>query len=97
MALGAEGVISVVGNIIPSEMKQLTVRMAADDLAGAREIQNRYLDLINAMFVEVNPIPVKYAASRLNLCQNVLRLPLIPLSEKNAQLVASLMQAKGLI
>ncbi|MCK9483822.1 MAG: 4-hydroxy-tetrahydrodipicolinate synthase [Candidatus Marinimicrobia bacterium] len=97
MALGAEGVISVVGNIIPAEMKTLTTHMLAGDLDGARNIHDRYLELINAMFVEVNPIPVKFAASRLNLCRNVLRLPLIPLSEKNAQVVASLMQAQGLL
>ncbi|MFA6743716.1 MAG: dihydrodipicolinate synthase family protein, partial [Candidatus Neomarinimicrobiota bacterium] len=97
MALGAEGVISVVGNIIPAEMKTLTTHMLAGDLDGARKIHDRYLELINAMFVEVNPIPVKFAASRLNLCRNVLRLPLIPLSEKNAQVVASLMQAQGLL
>jgi len=67
------------------------------DLKSAREIHNRYLELINAMFVEVNPIPIKYAASRLNLCRNVLRLPLIPLSEKNGQYVDNLMRVKGLI
>lgn len=97
MALGAEGVISVVGNIIPAEMKTLTTHMLAGDLDGARKIHDRYLELINAMFVEVNPIPVKFAASRLNLCRNVLRLPLIPLSEKNSQVVASLMQTQGLL
>ncbi|MCK9244466.1 MAG: 4-hydroxy-tetrahydrodipicolinate synthase [Candidatus Marinimicrobia bacterium] len=97
MALGAEGVISVVGNIIPAEMKTLTTHMLAGDLDGARNIHDRYLELINAMFVEVNPIPVKFAASRLNLCRNVLRLPLIPLSEKNSQVVASLMQTQGLL
>jgi len=97
MTLGAEGVISVVGNIIPAEMKALTIHLLKGDLKSAREIHNRYLELINAMFVEVNPIPIKYAASRLNLCRNVLRLPLITLSEKNGQYVDNLMRVKGLI
>jgi len=97
MALGAEGVVSVVSNIIPAEMKLLTTRMLAGDLSGAREIQNRFLDLFSAMFVEVNPVPVKYAASRLNLCRNNVRLPLIPLSEKNTQYLMTLMQARGIL
>ncbi len=97
MALGAEGVISVASNIIPAEMKSLTSRMLVNDLKGAREIQNRWLDFFSAMFIEVNPAPVKYAASRLGLCRNVLRLPLIPISEKNARNLDTLMQTRGLI
>jgi 4-hydroxy-tetrahydrodipicolinate synthase len=63
MALGAEGVVSVASNVIPSEMKALTTYMADGELAKAREIQNRWLNFFSAMFVEVNPVPVKYAAA----------------------------------
>jgi len=97
MALGAEGVISVASNIIPAEMKSVTSRMLANDLKGAREIQNRWLDFFSAMFIEVNPVPVKFAAAQLQLCRNILRLPLMPISEKNAGVLTALMQARGLL
>ena len=97
MALGAEGVISVASNIIPKEMKSLTSKMLVNDLKGAREIQNRWLDFFSAMFIEVNPVPVKFAAAQLQLCRNILRLPLMSVSEKNAGVLTTLMQARGLL
>jgi 4-hydroxy-tetrahydrodipicolinate synthase len=97
MALGAEGVVSVASNVIPSEMKALTTYMADGELAKAREIQNRWLNFFSAMFVEVNPVPVKYAAARMGLCKNILRLPLMPISEKNATILTNLMRSRGLL
>ncbi len=83
VALGGEGVISVASNIIPDEMAQMTSLARQGNLAAARELHYRYLDLMNLNFIESNPIPVKYALFRMGWLEEVYRLPLCPLSENN--------------
>jgi 4-hydroxy-tetrahydrodipicolinate synthase len=78
MALGGCGVISVVSNVIPAVYKEMTTLLLNNQIKEAREIHHRYLKLANLLFVETNPIPVKYAVSKLGLCQNIVRLPLVP-------------------
>jgi len=79
MALGGVGVISVVSNIAPKTMRQLTEAMQNDNLDIARKAHFALQDLTDAMFVQSNPIPVKGACSMLGWMENELRLPLTPL------------------
>ncbi|QQS38000.1 MAG: 4-hydroxy-tetrahydrodipicolinate synthase [Ignavibacteriales bacterium] len=83
MALGAEGVISVFSNPYPAQMKQITDAMLKGDLSTAQKYNNKYLSMMNALFVETSPSPVKFVMNKLGYCENVLRLPLIPLTKKN--------------
>ena len=76
MALGGDGVISVFSNPYPSEMKQITDAMLNIDLSSAQKFNNKYLGMMNALFIETSPAPVKFAMHHLGLCENVLRLPL---------------------
>lgn len=92
MALGGDGLISVASNIIPAKMVELTHAILEDDLDQARSVNNHYLNLMNALFMETNPIPVKYAAAEIGLCQNVLRLPLGSMSKVNSSKLKKLLQ-----
>ncbi len=83
LALGATGVISVVANIAPAATSELVKAFQAGNLARARELHYKLFDLVRAMFIETNPIPVKTAAGLLGLCSDEMRLPLCPLSEAN--------------
>ena len=77
-ALGGKGIISVVSNQIPGEMTELARKAAAGDYVGARTLQRQWLPLMDANFVESNPIPVKYLMAKMGLLQPVWRLPMCP-------------------
>lgn len=77
IALGAKGVISVFSNLYPKVMCDLTNALLKEDYKKGLEIHNRYLKMMNLLFVETSPIPVKYLASVRGLAKNVLRLPLV--------------------
>ena len=87
LALGFEGVISVLSNVKPKVMSDLVESYFQGDHARSRELQLDSLPLIRALFSEVSPIPCKYAMAKLGLCQNELRLPLIPASESTRALM----------
>jgi 4-hydroxy-tetrahydrodipicolinate synthase len=87
MASGGDGVISVFSNPYPAEMKKITDAILNDNLKLAQELNNKYLSMMNALFVETSPAPVKYVMSKLGLCKNVLRLPLVKATEKAEQLL----------
>jgi len=87
MALGGDGVISVFSNPYPSEMKQLTDAMLNNDLSSAQKFNNRYLGMINALFIETNPAPVKFVMHHLGLCENIMRLPLVNATAKTKELL----------
>ena len=91
------GNVSVTANVAPRLMHELCMAALAQDVAAAMAIQMKLLALHKALFVESNPIPVKWAASRMGLCQPALRLPLTPLTEANQSYLQSVMQATGLI
>ena len=97
MLCGGHGNVSVTANVAPRLMHELCIAALAQDAAGAMAIQMKLLALHKALFVESNPIPVKWAASRMGLCQPALRLPLTPLTEANQSYLQSVMQAAGLI
>ncbi|MBR1585819.1 MAG: 4-hydroxy-tetrahydrodipicolinate synthase [Clostridia bacterium] len=92
-AVGGKGVISVTANIAP----QIMAEMAHAPIERAAELNLQYLPLINALFSEVNPIPVKAAAAMMGLCKNEVRLPLIPLSREHQKQLKYEMQKAGLL
>ncbi|HLI86050.1 MAG TPA: 4-hydroxy-tetrahydrodipicolinate synthase [Bryobacteraceae bacterium] len=97
MALGGKGVISVVSNQIPAEMTQLAQACLRGDFAAARQIQNRYLPLMNINFVESNPIPVKEAMAMMGLLEPVFRLPLCRAAEPNRARIENVLESVGLL
>jgi len=87
MALGGDGVISVFSNPFPAQMKQITDAMLKDDLSSAQKYNNEYLGMMNSLFVETSPAPVKYVMSKLGFCENVVRLPLVTASNKSWEII----------
>ena len=81
IALGAAGLVSVLGNVLPAETQALVAAALAGDLATARTWHQRLLPLIDALFLESNPIPLKAAMAQKGLAADALRLPLVPASE----------------
>lgn len=97
MALGGDGVISVVSNVVPGAMAELTEACVALDLARARQIHDRLVPLMDAAFVETNPIPVKAMLARLGRIQELLRLPLQPLAAEHRSTVDRAMIEAGVL
>ncbi len=87
MALGGKGLVSVLSNIYPKQTSELTQALLNNDYEKARKINNKFLKYMNLLFVEANPIPVKYAASKLEICKNTLRLPLAKASASTMKLI----------
>lgn len=97
MALGGKGVISVVANICPKETHEITAKMLAGDTAGAAKLQIAYTELIEAMFMDVNPIPVKEALNLMGYACGECRLPLVAMSEQNHEKLRNIMGKYGLV
>ncbi len=97
MACGGKGVISVLSNIIPAETSEICHAFMRGETQKSMQMQMKYLSLINALFCEVNPIPVKAAMSAMGYCENYLRLPLTPMEEANEAKLISLMKSHGII
>ena len=87
MALGGNGVISVFSNPYPVEMKKITIALLSSDITLARDLNIKYLSMMNALFVETSPAPVKYVMHKLGLCENVLRLPLLKASNRTEEIL----------
>ena len=96
MACGGKGVISVLSNVLPKQTVELCDKYFAGDIVGAMQMQKEYLALINALFCEVNPIPVKTAMAAMGFCQEYLRLPLVPMEAKNKEVLLQCMRQAGL-
>ena len=97
MSLGGKGVISVLSNLMPRETSEMCHKFLSGDVAGSAEMQLDLLDLINTLFCEVNPIPVKAAMAAMGYCENTLRLPLTPMETENEKKLLALMRAQNLI
>ena len=97
MSLGAKGVISVASNIVPEVMAEMTHLCLDNDFAAASQLQIRYMDLIDALFTEVNPIPIKAAMNLLGMDAGSLRLPLCDISDKNLDTLRRAMERAGLL
>ena len=96
LALGGKGVISVLSNVAPRETHEICAKFFAGDIEGSRELQLKAIPLINALFSEVNPIPVKKAVSLMGMEVGGLRMPLTEMEEANAQKLAQAMRAFGI-
>lgn len=97
MSLGGLGAISVLSNIMPRQTVEISDAVFAGDYERAARLQCRYHSLIDSLFSEVNPIPVKAAMAAMGFCENSLRLPLTEMDEANEKRMLSLMKAEGLI
>ena len=97
LSLGGKGVISVLSNVMPKETSDMCKLFFEGRVAEARELQLRLLPLINALFSEVNPIPVKAAVSKMGFGENYLRLPLTPMEDAHAEVLYDLMAKEGII
>lgn len=95
MAAGGDGVISVVSNATPRAMSELVEQAAAGRFGEARAIHERLLAWMRAAFVESNPIPVKAALAMMGRIENVLRLPLVPLSDAHERTVRDALRTAG--
>lgn len=96
IALGGQGVISVVANEIPAEMTALVKACLAGDFATARQLQRRYLALMEVNFIETNPIPVKAAMALMGLLEPVWRLPLTPPAPPSLEKIERVLRQLGL-
>lgn len=97
LSLGGVGVISVLSNLLPARTSKMCHDFLEGRVAEAREAQLRLIPLINALFCEVNPIPVKAAMSAMGFGENYLRLPLTPMEKDNEEKLLALMAKEGLI
>lgn len=97
MAVGGHGVISVVSNIAPADMAGLNDAFFAGDLSKARELHHKMSPLIDMLFIETNPVPVKAALSMMGKIQYETRLPLCKMSDANYDKLKKAMQEYGLI
>lgn len=97
LALGGKGVISVMANIIPKDTHDLVHKFFNGDVEGSRKIQLRANNLIKALFVEVNPIPIKTAMNLMGMNVGKCRLPLIEMDEGNLNILKNAMKDYGLI
>ncbi|MGM0639881.1 MAG: 4-hydroxy-tetrahydrodipicolinate synthase [Thermotogota bacterium] len=97
MLSGGNGVISVFSNLAPKTMKKITLNILEGKINEAKNLFYKYLDLMNLMFIDVNPIPIKYAMSQIGLSNNNLRKPLFKLSKEKEEKIANEMKKLELI
>ena len=97
MLCGGHGNISVTANVVPRQMHELCMAAIAGDVKRAMELQFKLMPLHKNLFVEANPIPVKWAMARLNKCGPTLRLPMTPLATANEAVVEEALRAVGLL
>lgn len=96
LSLGGKGVISVLSNLLPDETSRMCHSFMNGDTKTAAELQLKYLPLCNALFSEVNPIPVKAAMSKMGYCENYLRLPLTSMESANEEKLFAAMKESGI-
>ena len=96
LACGGKGVISVLSNVAPRATVEMCERFFRGDTAGALQMQKDYLPLINALFSEVNPIPVKAAMAAMGYCEDYVRLPLTPMEDAHREVLLRRMREVGI-
>ncbi len=97
LSMGGSGVISVLSNVMPTATHEMCQKFFDGDVAGSARMQMDLLPLINALFSEVNPIPVKAAMAAMGWCENFVRLPLTPMEEAHWQKLEAIMKGHKLI
>lgn len=95
MALGGKGCISVLSNVLPKESVAMCQKFFQGDVKAAAKMQLDYLPLINALFSEVNPIPVKAAMAKMGFCEDYLRMPLTPMEDAHREVLFAEMRKAG--
>ena len=96
MSLGGKGVISALSNVLPAKTVEICDKFFNGDVAGSCKLQLELLPLINSLFCEVNPIPVKAAMAHMGYTENVLRSPLYPMEQANEEKLLNNMRAQGI-
>ncbi len=97
LSMGGSGVISVLSNVMPAATHEMCQKFFDGDVAGSARMQMDLLPLIDALFSEVNPIPVKAAMAAMGWCENFVRLPLTPMEEAHWQKLEAIMKGHKLI
>jgi 4-hydroxy-tetrahydrodipicolinate synthase len=97
MKNGGDGVISVAGNLVPKELSEMVKMAAVADFEGAGKVNEKLARLFKDIFVETNPIPVKYIASRMGLCELAFRLPMCEPEDKTKDYLEETIKVYGLI
>ncbi len=97
MLCGGQGNVSVTANVAPRLMHELCVAAIAGDARGAMEIQRKLMPVHKNLFIEANPIPVKWAMQRMQRCGGTMRLPMTPLTTANEAVVEAALRSAGLI
>lgn len=97
LSLGGKGVISVLSNVAPEETHDICEKFFNGDIAGSAALQFRAMELIDALFCEVNPIPVKKAVSLMGMEAGPLRMPLTEIEEENAEKLKTAMKKFGIL
>ena len=97
LAMGGQGVISVMANIIPKDTHNIYARFMAGDIEGARARQLKVLDLVKALFIEASPSPIKEAMNALGMNVGGCRLPLVPMEPHNKAFLLETLKAYGLL
>lgn len=96
MSLGGKGCISVLSNLLPKETSEMCRLFREGDVKAAAKLQLKYIPLINALFSEVNPIPVKAAMAKMGFCEDYLRLPLTPMEDAARENLYAQMKNAGI-
>lgn len=97
MSIGGVGIISVVSNIVPADVKAMVSAFAKGKIFEAQKLHYKLLPLVKAMFIETNPIPLKTAMGLLGMCEPDLRLPLCPMSPENLEKLKQALKEYGLL
>ena len=97
MAVSAQGVISVASNVIPRQVAQMVKAYAAGKAGAALKLHQQYYPLFKDLFIETNPVPVKAALAMLGQIEEEYRLPLVPMSAKNREVLRATMKAVGVL
>jgi 4-hydroxy-tetrahydrodipicolinate synthase len=97
MAVGAQGVISVASNVIPRQVSQMVSAFAAGNARAALKLHQKYYPLFKDLFLETNPVPVKAALAMMGQIEEEYRLPLVPMSPKNREVLRATMRQCGVL
>jgi len=94
---GGHGTISVTANVAPAQMSRMCEAALEGNEQEAVKIDQQIAELHKVLFVEANPIPVKWAVSKMGLCENIFRLPMTPLDKKYHEQVLSVLKSTGIL
>jgi len=97
MSIGAKGIVSVLSNFAPTELKEMVQLALSGDFVKAREVHYQLLDLMQLNFIETNPVPVKAALGLMGLIEPYVRLPLVPIAKSNLDKISNALSVLKLL